>query len=196
MNDIILIGAGGHARSCIDIIEMAGQYKIAGLIEKDGLESEENLGYPIIGNDRDLPDLRKKYQFALITVGQIKSSKPRVRLFKVLTALDYKLPVIISPKSYVSKHSELGLGTIVMHNVIVNAQSKIGSNCILNNKALIEHDAVIGDHCHIATGAIINGNVRIGSETFIGSGAITKESISIGNNLVIGAGKFIKKSLE
>ena len=35
MDNILLIGAGGHARSCIDVIELAGQYKIVGLVEKD-----------------------------------------------------------------------------------------------------------------------------------------------------------------
>ena len=29
---LILIGAGGHARSCIDVIEQQGQYQIARLI--------------------------------------------------------------------------------------------------------------------------------------------------------------------
>ncbi len=35
MDKIILVGAGGHARSCIDVIELTGFYKIAGLVEKD-----------------------------------------------------------------------------------------------------------------------------------------------------------------
>ena len=35
MDKILLIGAGGHARSCIDVIETVGQFRIAGLIEKD-----------------------------------------------------------------------------------------------------------------------------------------------------------------
>ena len=35
MDKIILIGAGGHARSCIDVIEATGNFEIGGLIEKD-----------------------------------------------------------------------------------------------------------------------------------------------------------------
>ena len=35
MKKIILIGAGGHAKSCIDVIESLNKkFKIAGLIEK------------------------------------------------------------------------------------------------------------------------------------------------------------------
>jgi len=196
MDEIILLGAGGHARACIDIIELSGKFKVTGLVEKDEVSSQENLGYPIIGTDDDLSSLRQKYEIALVTVGQIKSAETRVRLFQILQEMNYKLPVIISPRAYVSKHAQIGKGTIVMHDAIVNTNAIIGENCIINNKALIEHDARIGNHCHIATGAIVNGEVTVGSESFIGSGVVTKQSISIGNNCVLGVGVVAKKDIE
>ena len=196
MNEIILIGAGGHARSCIDVIEQSGQFKIAGLVEKGKLNNKENLGYPIIGTDDDLQNLRQKYSHSLITVGQIKSPETRMRLYQLLKGMDYTLPVIISPRAYVSKHAQIGEGTIIMHGAIVNANAEIGQNCIINNKALIEHDVVIDDHCHIATCAIVNGAVTVGNGSFIGSGAVTKQSISIGNNCIIGAGVTLKSDIE
>ena len=58
MNEIVLIGSGGHTRSCIDVIESTGQYKIAGLVEKNNSDITENLGYPVIGKDDDLSNLR------------------------------------------------------------------------------------------------------------------------------------------
>ena len=196
MDEIILIGAGGHARSCIDVIELSNKYKISGLIEKNQINIDDNLGYPIIGTDNDLEELREKYKFALVTIGQIKSAEIRKRLFFLLKKLNYELPTIISPKSYVSKHSKVGEGTIIMHGAIVSPNVQIGKNCIINTKALIEHDAKIGDNCHIATAAVINGKVSIGDESFIGSRAVTKQSISIGNNSVIGAGKVIVENIE
>ena len=196
MDNIILVSAGGHARSCIDVIELTDLYKIVGLVEKDVTKSNESLGYPIIGTDEDLPDLRKKYDHALITVGQIKSAETRVRLFSILLNLNYKLPMIFSPRSHISRYSKIGDGTIIMHDVIVNANAEIGQNCIINNKVLIEHDAAVGDHSHIATGAIVNGGVTIGNESFIGSGAVIKQSISIGKGSVIGAGVVLKTDTE
>ena len=196
MDKILLIGAGGHARSCIDVLEEGNQFEIAGLIEKSESISNESLGYLVIGTDDDLKVLRQQYKNALITVGQIKSPKIRIKLYQLLKELDFTLPVIVSSQAYVSKHSQIGEGSIIMHGVIINANAKIGNNCIINNRALIEHDAVIGDHCHIATGAIINGEVSVGDETFIGSGAITKQAISIGKNCVIGAGVVLKNDIE
>ena len=196
MDKILLIGAGGHARSCIDVLEEENQFEIAGLIEKGESISNESLGYPIIGTDDDLKVLRQQYKNALITVGQIKSPKIRIKLYKLLKELDFTLPVIVSSHAYVSKHAQIGEGSIIMHGVIINANAKIGNNCIINNRALIEHDAVIGDHCHIATGAIINGEVFVGNETFIGSGAVTKQCISIGNNCIVNAGIVLKRDVE
>ena len=196
MDKILLIGAGGHARSCIDVLEEENQFEIAGLIEKGESIPNESLGYPIMGADDDLKVLRQQYKNALITIGQIKSPMIRIKLYQLLKELDFTLPVIVSSQAYVSKHAQIGEGSIIMHGVIINANAKIGNNCIINNRALIEHDAVIGDHCHIATGAIINGEVSVGNETFIGSGAVTKQAISIGKNCVIGAGVVLKNDIE
>ena len=143
MDNILLIGAGGHARSCIDVLEKENQFKIAGLIEKDESMTDANLGYPIIGTDDDLNILRKKYDHALITVGQIKSSKVRIKLYQLLKELGFILPVVISSHAYVSKHTQVGEGTIIMHGAIVNANAQIGKNCIINNQSLIEHPLLI-----------------------------------------------------
>ena len=196
MNEIILIGAGGHARSCIEVIEMNGLFKVAGLIGKNNSLKENIQDYPIIGIDEDLEHLRNKYKYAIIAVGQIKSASTRAELFDRLIKLDYILPSIISPRSYISQQSKIGVGTIVMNDVFVNVNANIGKNCIINNKVLIEHDARIGNHCHISTGAIINGGVKVSNQTFIGSGAVTKHQIKIGKNCVIGAGATINKNVE
>lgn len=196
MDEIILVGAGSHAIACIDVIEQASQFKIAGLIEKEKITKKNYLGYFIIGTDENLKLLRQKYTYALLTVGQLKSPETRVKLFGLLNQHNYKLPVIISPRAYVSKHAQVDSGTIIMHEAIVNAKARIGENCIINNKALIEHGAIISDHCHVATGAIINGDVRVGEGTFIGSGVVTKHSISIGSNCIVGAGVTLKKDLK
>ena len=196
MDNIILIGAGGHARSCMDVIELTGMYKIVGVVEKADVKSQESIGYPVIGTDDDLGNLRQKYSCALVTVGQIKSPVNRIRIFQHLQKLNYNIPVIISPRAYVSKHAKIGEGTIVLHDAVVNANAKVGKNCIINSKALIEHDAIVGNHCHIATGAIVNGEVTVGNESFMGSGAITRQSVSVGENCVIGAGVVVKRDIE
>ena len=191
MNSIILIGGGGHCKSVIDVIEQEGRFEIAGIIDKPELLGSDVLGYSVIGSDYDLDNLVKKYQYALITVGQIKTPELRIKLFNLAIKAGFVLPNIISPNAYVSRHSSIGNGTVVMHNAIINPSASIGDNCIINSKALIEHDCLISKHCHISTNATINGGVTVESGCFIGSGAITKEVITIKKGCFIKAGSLV-----
>jgi sugar O-acyltransferase (sialic acid O-acetyltransferase NeuD family) len=192
MKKILLIGAGGHCKSCIDVIEQIGEWEIAGIVDRKDSEVTEVLGYPVIGCDEDLAELKKQYDYAFVTVGQIQSAELKIKLFNHLKSLGFKQPVLISPLAYVSKHAKIGEGSIVMHCAMVNAAAKIGNNCIINSKALIEHDAVIHDDCHISTGASINGVVVVGEQTFVGSHATTKQAITIPRQSFIKAGTVFK----
>lgn len=192
MDKIILIGGGGHCRSVIDVIELENRYSIAGIIDKKELIGKEVFGYKVIGCDDDLQELFKVYKHAIVTVGQIKSSVIRVKLFNKLKDIGYKLPVITSPLSYVSKHSFIDEGTVIMHHALINAGSTIGKNCIINTKALIEHDSSIEDNCHISTAAVINGGVKVKEGTFFGSNSTSKEAIEIKENSFIKAGRLEK----
>ena len=74
---LILIGAGGHAHGCIDVIEQQGLYQIAGLVGMSEEIHARHLGYPVIASDDSLLNLARKYKYALITVGQIRSPAKR-----------------------------------------------------------------------------------------------------------------------
>ena len=185
---ILLLGAGGHARACIDVIEQDGRYEIGGLI---GLPSEVGssiLGYPVLGSDKNIPDLLARYAFGVVTIGQIKTPALRVRLYEALLRDGHSPAAIVSPRAYVSRHASVGRGTVVLHGAVINAGAVVGQNCIVNSLSLIEHDVLIGDHCHIATGARINSAVRIGDGTFVGSGCTIRQGVAIGRNCVIGMG--------
>tara|TARA_Y100000590_G_scaffold470735_1_gene668996 strand:- start:3376 stop:3981 length:606 start_codon:yes stop_codon:yes gene_type:complete len=193
MKKILLIGAGGHTKSCIEVIEQEGKFNIAGLVSREIKLNDTK--YPVIGEDKDLNKLFESIKNAIVTIGQIKEPANRIKTFEKILSIGFDIPYIVSPSAYVSNTSKIMMGTFIMMNTIINANVKIGKNCIINNKALIEHDSLIGDHCHISTGAIINGGVTIGNNTFIGSGVITKEGIKIGNNCIIGVGSIIKNDI-
>jgi sugar O-acyltransferase (sialic acid O-acetyltransferase NeuD family) len=193
---IILVGGGGHCKSCIDVIEQEDKYRIVGIIDLPELAGMKILGYDIIGTDDDLPNLIKSVSNYLITIGQIKSTAKRILLYSMVKDAGGKLPVIISPDAYVSKSARVSEGTIIMHNAIVNAEAQIGVNCIINSKALIEHETVVGDFCHISTGAIVNGQTKIGNRCFIGSNAVISNNVCIVDDSIISAGSKIVKDLS
>ncbi|WP_169763636.1 NeuD/PglB/VioB family sugar acetyltransferase [Campylobacter mucosalis] len=194
MKDIVLIGGGGHAKSCIDVIELEGKFKIYGIV--DSKVKDSVLGHKVIGTDDDLPEIFKTCQNAIVCIGHIKSNEARVRAFLNLKQIGFNLPTIISPLAYVSKHAVIGKGSIVMHHALINAGARVGENCIINSKALIEHDAVVEDNCHISTASVLNGGVVVRENTFFGSNSMAREYITIGKNCVVGGGMRIVKTLS
>lgn len=191
MLDIILIGGGGHCKSCIDVIEQENKYNIIGVVDLLENGGKEILGYPIIGSDQDLDNLSTSCDFFLLTLGQIKSTAVRIKLYNKIKSLNKIFPFIISPLAYVSKHPTINEGTIVMHGAIINADSSIGDNCIINTNAINEHDNHIGDYCHISTLTIVNGGVSIGDFCTIGSNSSIINNINITSNVIIGIGAVV-----
>jgi len=192
MDEIILIGGGGHCHSVIDVIEQENRFQIAGIVDKKELFGTKVLNYEVIGSDDDLHVLAEKYKYALITVGQIKSPNVRINLFELAKKAGFILPAIVSPRAYVSKYATIDEGTIIMHDALVNANVTIGRNSIINTNALIEHDSVVKNHCHVSTGATINGGVTVEEKCFVGSRAVTNHCITIATGSFIKAGSLVK----
>ena len=167
---LILYGAGGHAKSCIDIIENQKKYKIVGLIGKIDELNKKVLGYKVIGTDKDLLKLRKITKNIILAIGPIKKNELIKKKFLKLKLLGFNFPKVISPTSYVSKHASIGDGSIIFNKCIINAGASIGKNCVINSGTIIEHDVKISNHCNISTSITINGNVEVGENSFIGSG--------------------------
>jgi sugar O-acyltransferase (sialic acid O-acetyltransferase NeuD family) len=193
---LVLIGGGGHCKSCIDVIESTGEWQISGIIDLPELLGNRVLNYEVIGADNDIDKWINSDTYFLITVGQIKSSAVRQRLFGYLKEKNALIATVISAKATVSKYASIGEGSIIHHHCIVNAEASIGANCIINTAANIEHEVKVDDHTHVSTGALINGNVTIGKGCFIGSGSILTHGISVHDGIIIGAGSLVIKNLD
>jgi sugar O-acyltransferase (sialic acid O-acetyltransferase NeuD family) len=187
--NVLLVGCGGHAMACIDVIEQEGRRAIAGLIGQRHEVGREVLGYPVVASDDELVDHLQTVHSALVAVGQIKTPEPRMRLFEQIVRFGTATSPIVSPRAYVSAHAWIGEGTIILHGAVVNAGARVGRNCIINSLALIEHEAEVHDHCHVATGARVNSAVVIGEGSFVGSGTVVRQGVRIGAGCVIGMGQ-------
>ena len=128
---ILLVGAGGHSRVCIDVIEQEGRFVVKGLV---GLPKEVGLrilDYPVLATDEGLPKLLADCANVLIAVGQIKTPDQRIRFFDLLQQNNCVLPTIVSPRAYVSSHAILEVGTIVMHGdrCVIGIGQQVLANC-------------------------------------------------------------------
>ncbi len=194
---LLIVGAGGHAHSCADVIEAEGRFEIIGFVDIADIRAS-TLAYPLLGGDEDLKSLLKLAKFAFLGIGQIKSPENRVRLYEKLKTLGYALPTIISPLAYVSKSAFIEPeASIIMHHALINAGARVGKACIINTKALVEHGARVGDFCHISTAAVVNGDCVVGECSFIASNtALRHTQIVPANSLVYHTTTLVKSALN
>ena len=192
---IVLFGGGGHCKSVIDTIESEGKFTIAVIVDIPSRLHEKILSYEVIANDDDLPGLAAEYKYFFIAIGHIRDSRPRWHIYELLMAHGCHLPVIISPRAYVSPNASLGPGTLVMPFAFINSGVSIGPNCIMNTSCIIEHDSIIGSNNHISTACVVNGNCTIGNNNFIGTNATVLNGLTIGNRNLIGASSVLIKNV-
>lgn len=195
MQDIILIGCGGHAKSVVDAIESMSQYRIRGFVDRE-LHDFEYRGYKVIATDEELLSLFEKgVRNAHIAIGYMGKKDIRPVIFESLKRIGYELPVIADSTAIIAKDAELGEGCFISKKTVVNAGAIIGKNVILNTGSIIEHECKVGDYTHVAVNATLCGNVMVGTGSFIGAGATVIQGIEIGNNVLVGAGSLLRENV-
>ena len=193
--DLILIGGGGHALSCLEALTDHGSLTVSGFIDASPDVVAAKHGITWLGDDDILSVGDWRGTCFHIAVGQIKSPKKRQHLFASTRAMGGIFPTILSQAAIVSQHAFLGEGVLVMPRGLVNHSAHIGDNSIVNSGAIIEHGAIIGAHCHIAPGAIILGDAVVQEGTFIGAGSIVREGVTVSSGSVIGAGERVMQDV-
>lgn len=192
MEDVIVIGSGGHSKVIIDILLKDKTKNIVGILD-DNLENlsyDNILGIRILGKIDLIKDFPENYNY-IIGIGD---NKTRKKIAEEFTELKYTKA--IHPDAIIGENVEILEGCVIMASAIVNSYSKIGKHCILNTGTIIEHDSVIENYVHISPNATLCGEVWIGEEVWIGAGAIIIPKIIIGEKSVIGAGAVVIKNLE
>ena len=194
--DIVLVGGGGHCKSCIEVIESTGNYRIVGILDLPERVGFTVLGYKVIGTDEVFLKYKTPNCSFLITACRVKSPGLRKKIFNALENINAEVTTVVASTAFVSPHAQVGKGSVIMHRCIVNAAAEIGENCILNTGAVVEHDVKIGRHTHLSTLAVINGDCLIGNETFIGSGSIIGNGLQVGSSIVVGAGATVLTDID
>lgn len=189
MEDIVIIGYGGHAKSVVDSIERAHKYRIVGYTEL----REQQSDYNYLGTDEALYEIYNSgVRNAVVGIGYLGKDNIRVSLYRKLKDIGFELPVIIDPSAIVSQGVSIGEGTIVGKNAVINSDSVIGKMAIINTGAIIEHESVIGDYVHVAVGAVVCGQATVGEEAFVGANSTIIQCRNIAPKSIIPAGMVIR----
>jgi len=190
--DVVVVGASGHAKVCIELLRAMGKpvaFCIGGADSGDAC-----LDVPVLRGDEHLARLRAEgHALAFIAIG---ANATRQRLAASATALGYELVNAISPAAVLSPTVRLGKGIAIMAGAVVNADTTIADLAIVNTSASIDHDGHIGEAAHVAPHCGLAGNVTVGPRAFLGIGSKVIPGVSIGADVVAGAGSIIISDIE
>lgn len=195
MDNIVVIGGGGHAKVVISMILKSKNYNLIGYT--DNIDKGSILDAPYLGTDEILEYLynEKGVNFAACGIGKVIINDFRSDLIKRICGIGYFFPSIISPNAIINNEVHIGQGSVIMDGVIVNSSSMIGNYCILNTRASIDHDCIIEDGVHIAPGVVLCGGVKVEKESIIGAGSVVIQNRKICNNVLVGAGSVVSKDI-
>jgi acetyltransferase-like isoleucine patch superfamily enzyme len=138
--DILLIGAGGHARACIDMFEVAGFY-IVGLVARPEEIGRRVIGYPVLGADADLPALRAHV-----------SRHPSVGEGS-----------IVNSQALVEHDALLGDFGHLSTRALLNGGVSVGERCFVGSGSVVRQGLVIGSDPFIAMGSVVRDPLASGS---------------------------------
>jgi len=190
---LLIFGAGGHAKSIMDMVKLLDKYVIAGILDDDQqLTGKEVLGIPVLGTRALFPVLLEKgVSQAANGVGGIVDINVRINIFESLENAGFSFPSLIHPQAAVEKSAEIEEGVQVFANAYVGSEAHLHPRCMVNTNAVVSHDCVIGMYSHIAPGALLAGEVQVGARSLVGMGVTTAIGVKIGNNVRIGNGAII-----
>ncbi len=187
---LLIYGAGGHAKSVMEIVLQNGSYAIAGIVDDDThLKGKSVLGVPVLGTRDLLAAIAKRgVLLAANGVGGIIDIGMRVGIFQLMESSGFSFPVLIHPRASVEPSASVEAGVQVFANAYVGAEATLHPKCMVNTNAVVSHDCEIGSYTHIAPGALLAGHVHVGERTLVGMGVTTTIGVKIGSGVRIGNG--------
>ncbi|HZU86776.1 MAG TPA: NeuD/PglB/VioB family sugar acetyltransferase [Anaerolineaceae bacterium] len=195
---IFILGGGGHAKMCLDILAQTGEFEVVGILDGGLAASSQVLGVPVLGAD-NAEEMARLYEqgvhLAVNGVGAAGNHPYRSEVYARLRQAGFSLPNLIHPCAVVEPSATLGEGNQIMAGAVVGSDVHIGNNCIVNSNAVISHDSHLADNVHIAPGALLAGNVQVGADTLVGMGVTLFLGLRIGSRVIIANGLNVFKDV-
>lgn len=188
-NELIILGAGGHANTIIDLVRQASHYHLAGIVANPLPATSEVLGVPVLGGEEVLQSLYDKGIRLMVNgVGAINRNRVRYEVFVRMAERGFAFPRIVHPKAAVEPSAEIAAGVQVFGMAFVGSCVRVGFGAIINTGAIVSHDCKIGDFAHLTPGVLLAGSVEVGTGALIGMGVTTAIGVRIGEWARIGNG--------
>lgn len=193
--NIIILGAGGHGRVVLDILQQAREHVVKGFLDSNPqLWGRRVDGIPVLGGTDLLPDLAGQgIEGAVVAIGD---NGVRRQFADLVDASGLELANAIHPSANLARTVTVGCNVVIAAGALVCAHCQIGDSVILNTGCIIDHESMVGTAAHVCPGVKVAGHVTIESGAFAGIGATIIQNLRIGYDSVVGAGSVVIEDVE
>jgi sugar O-acyltransferase (sialic acid O-acetyltransferase NeuD family) len=197
MQDLVIIGCGGHGREILDLAEAMNadqpQWSVLGFLDENPKHHCTSVrGYEVLGDLQWFAQRVTTNVKAFIGIGQ---GSIRQRIHTTLREQRIESAILVHPAATVTPHVVLEPGVAVTAGVVLTNNIHLGTHTHVNIGATISHDCVIGPYSIIGPGAHLAGNVHIGTGCEVGIGASILPSTTVGEWTIIGAGAVVTQHI-
>lgn len=190
---VIVIGAGGHALACLDLIRPEMGLDIQGLLDDTHKIGEIVHGYPVLGPVSSIASVHPEVEY-VFGIGKVGRNPERLSVLHELRRLRRKLVTLVSESANVSSSAALSAGAVIFPGTVIGAKVSIDIGAVINSGAVVEHQSSIGVGSHISTQAAVNGSCRIGDDCLVGSGAVVFPGVHVPDGFLLPAGEVLRRS--
>jgi sugar O-acyltransferase (sialic acid O-acetyltransferase NeuD family) len=191
VRDLLILGAGGSGREVAEAIEdinsLGRKWNLLGFLDDDAEKhGKEFNGHPVLGAiSTAVQYLNSEF---VVVLGNHRDLKLTKTVLDRLSLGDARFATIVHPTARLSKHAELGPGTMVLPNCVITANARIGRHVLLLFGSQIGHDCTVEDYVVIAPNAVLAGGVCVREGCYIGANATLLQKTTIGPWSCVGMG--------
>jgi sugar O-acyltransferase (sialic acid O-acetyltransferase NeuD family) len=191
MDDLVIVGCGGHGRELLDTVRAINSarptWNVLGFVDDDpGHPGRlDRLGTTVLGGLDWLVSHPCNYALGIGT------SAARSRIAARLDAAGSEPATIVHPSAHIGSDVHLGAGVVIYDRSTVTTNVSIGAHTHLNVGCAVQHDSVVGDFVQFSPGVFVNGDCTVGDRVFLGTGAVITRGNAVGDDAVVGAGAVV-----
>lgn len=164
---IIILGAGGFAKTLADILQQNNAYTEIKFLD------DTKTGENILGKCNEYINFKNESTDMFPAFG---NNEIRKKWFEKLQQEKINIPSIIHSSAYISPTVKMETGVAVLPKSVINTNTVVRQGSIINCGAVIDHDCIVENFVHVCIGAMVKAENKIPECIKIEAGEIVERA--------------------